>query len=179
MFVPKIPTPEMIKHYEERTQAHIDRVAFNMVLFAGYEGIAKEVLASRGRIHDQSKFSPQERLGYIWLTEMHRARRVGESFEFPNLQISEAVRNATRHHIYTNAHHPESQVDQDDMPLLDLIEMVSDWTAMSQELNQNGGSAKVWAEKNIDEKWSFNDATKAKIFDLIAFIDRKLGKEAP
>jgi hypothetical protein len=41
------------------------------------------VLTERGKLHDQSKLSPPEREGYIWLTWWHYCKKVVKPFEYP------------------------------------------------------------------------------------------------
>ena len=40
-------------------------------------------LLERAKAHDASKFGPEERIPYVWLTEYYRRRRNGEPFEYP------------------------------------------------------------------------------------------------
>jgi hypothetical protein len=133
---------------------------------------------------------------YIWLSWMHRCKRLNEPFEYPE-RIKELVDEVTRKHILSNSHHPEYHLEGDldsftrdsaenhklpplkikNMPKLDLIELACDWTAMSQELNQNGGSAREWADKNIGTRWIFTENNKKFIYKVINDLDR-LNKEA-
>ena len=166
-------TSEMRQHYHIRTQEHIDRVAANMKQFVGVTGAKLSQLEAIGEAHDQSKFDPVERVGYIWITEKYRAQREGDEFN-PTPRIKDMMERASEHHVHHNKHHPEAHRDPNEMSYLDLMEMVADWTAMSQELGQNGGSAKEWAKENI-KKWDFNEGMKKKIFTLIDVLDSKNG----
>ena len=65
------PTPEMIAFYERRTQAHIERVRSCLNLLAAESECGAELL-ERAQVHDASKYGPEERVPYIWLTEFHR-----------------------------------------------------------------------------------------------------------
>ncbi len=58
--------------------------------------------------------------------------------------MEDSVRSAIEHHVTTNRHHPDFHADPNDMSDVDLIEMVCDWTAMAQEFEQDGGSARGW-----------------------------------
>jgi len=163
----KQPTQEMINFYEKRTKEHIDRVVANMLIVSGdFEG-----LKERSTKHDASKYSDIERTPYIWLTEFHRCKNEGEDFTYPP-GIEEKVNKATGHHIKTNQHHPESHDSIEDMTETDIVEMVCDWTAMSQELNQDGGSAKGWADKNVGTKWKFTNEQKDLIYKTIDILDK-------
>lgn len=170
---PTDPTPEMVAFYERRTSEHIDRVRRCLAIMAVTTNHTSE-LNERARVHDASKFGPEERVPYIWLTEFHRCRRTGESFAYPD-GMDDRVREAIDHHMSVNRHHPEFHADPNDMTDVDLIEMVCDWTAMSQEFDQNGGSARGWADKTIGNRVHFNEAKRRFVYDMIELLDSKLG----
>lgn len=163
------PTPRMIEFYEQRTHAHIARVAANLTLMAAETPYEAELLA-RAQTHDQSKFGPEEKLLYVWLTEFHRCRHRGIDFEYPD-GVSEQVQRAVTHHMTHNRHHPEFHDDVRNMTEVDLIEMVCDWTAMSQEFNQSGGSAREWADRTVDHKVPFSKSQKTFIYQMIEKLD--------
>jgi hypothetical protein len=165
------PTPEMVASYERRTNEHIERVRRCLAILAKVIDNGEELI-ERARVHDASKFGPEERVPYIWLTEYHRCRRSGEPFEYPK-GIAEKVKLAIDHHVTTNRHHPEFHIDPNDMSEVDLIEMVCDWTAMAQEFGQDGGSARGWADRTIGKRVAF-DAEKSRfIYQIIDELDRQ------
>ena len=112
------PTPEMIAFYERRTNEHIERVRNCLSLMAAVTNYGEE-LKQRAKVHDASKFAPQEREPYIWLTEYHRCRRSGEAFSYPD-GMEERVRAAIDHHVRVNRHHPEYHGDPNEMTDVDL-----------------------------------------------------------
>lgn len=130
-------------------------------------------LQERARTHDASKFGPEERIPYIWLTEFHRCRRAGEPFTYPD-GMEDRVRAAIDHHITVNRHHPGFHADPNDMTDVDLIEMVCDWTAMSQEFGQDGGSAREWADKTIGIRLHFNENRRQFVYGMIELLDAHL-----
>jgi hypothetical protein len=75
------PTPEMLAFYERRTSEHIERVRRCLALLAQVTDHGEELI-ERARVHDASKFSPEECIPYVWLTEHHRRRRNGEPFDY-------------------------------------------------------------------------------------------------
>jgi hypothetical protein len=169
------PTPEMLAFYERRTNEHIERVRRCLALLAQVADCGDELI-ERARIHDVSKFGPEERIPYVWLTEYHRCRRNGEPFEYPP-GVAENVKRAIHHHVTTNRHHPEFHADPNDMSDVDLIEMVCDWTAMAQEFGQNGGSARGWADKTIGQRIAFNADKRRFIYRMIDELDRQLAAD--
>ncbi len=166
------PTPEMLAFYECRTSEHIERVRRCLALLARVTEHGAELL-ERARVHDASKFGPEERIPYVWLTEYHRCRRNGEPFEYPE-GVAERVKLAIHHHVTTNRHHPECHPDPNDMSDVDVIEMVCDWTAMAQEFAQDGGSARGWADKTVGKRVAFNAAKQRFIYQVIEELDRQL-----
>src|SRR5215469_12831566 len=166
------PTPQMLAYYELRTNEHIERVRRYLALLAKVTDHGEELI-ERARAHDLSKFGPEERVPYVWLTEYHRCRRSGEPFEYPE-GVAESVQRAIRHHVTTNRHHPEFHADPNAMSEVDLIEMVCDWTAMAQEFGQDGGSARGWADKTVGTRIAFNAEKRRLIYRLIEELDRQI-----
>jgi hypothetical protein len=166
------PTAAMIEFYERRTIAHIGRVQACLAVMAELTGHGAELLV-RGQFHDASKFEPEERIPYIWLTEFHRCRRNGEIFHYPE-GIAEQIERAVQHHMSVNRHHPEFHQQPDDMSDVDLIEMVCDWTAMAQEFDQNGGSARGWADKVIGTRIHFGPRHRQFVYSMIERLDHHL-----
>lgn len=166
----------MIEFYERRTKEHIARVASNLMLLAAVTDYGDE-LADRAKVHDASKFGPEERIPYVWLTEFHRCRRSGEPFQYPE-GVEEQVRRAIEHHVTSNRHHYQFHAHPDDMTEVDLIEMVCDWTAMSQEFGQDGGSARGWADRTIGTRVDFNAANREFIDRMIAKLDEQIAASA-
>lgn len=162
----------MVAFYERRTKEHIDRVRRCLSVLAAVTEYADE-LNERAKVHDASKFSPEERIPYIWLTEFHRCRRSGEPFEYPD-GMEDQVRAAIDHHMSTNRHHPDFHADPNDMSDVDLIEMVCDWTAMSQEFDQDGGSARGWADKTVGSRVKFNQEKSRFIYAMVDLLDSEL-----
>ena len=166
------PTPKMIEFYERRTRKHIERVRRCLSVMATVTEHGEELL-QRGDAHDASKFGPEERLPYIWLTEFHRCRQMGEPFTYPP-GMEQRVRAAIDHHMKSNRHHPDFHEDPNQMTDVDLIEMVCDWTAMSQEFNQDGGSARGWAAKTIGTRVHFDEQKTQFVYAMIELLDENL-----
>jgi hypothetical protein len=166
------PTPEMVAFFERRTNEHIARVRRCLALLAEVTDYDEE-LRERAKVHDASKYGAEERIPYVWLTEYHRCRRNGEPFGYP-AGMAEKVKRAITHHVTSNRHHPEFHADPNDMSDFDLIEMVCDWTAMAQEFDEEGGSARGWADKTIGKRIAFNAAKRAFIYRMIEELDRQI-----
>ena len=162
----------MLAFYERRTKEHIERVRRCLTLLAAVADYGEELI-ERAKVHDASKFGPEERLPYVWLTEYHRCRRNGESFKYPE-GIAEKVKRAIHHHVTSNRHHPEFHADPNDMSNVDLIEMACDWTAMAQEFGQDGGSARGWADKTVDKRVAFSADKRRFIYQMIEELDRQI-----
>ena len=164
----------MIAFFEQRTAEHINRVRKNLAALAPVT-LYGDTLIERGKQHDASKYSPKEFLPYVWLGEYHRCRHRNIPFTYPD-EVKEAVMAAIDHHFTHNRHHVEYHTDPNDMTEIDLIEMVCDWTAMSQEFNQNGGSCRAWADKVIGERYVFTVEKRTFIYTIIDLLDEQLGQ---
>jgi hypothetical protein len=166
------PTPEMLAFYERRTNEHIERVRRCLALLSEVTDCGDELI-ERARVHDASKFGPDEHIPYVWLTEYHRCRRDGRPFQYPE-GVAEKVKLAIHHHVTTNRHHPEFHANPNNMSDIDLIEMVCDWTAMAQEFGQDGGSARGWADKTVGKRVVFNAEKRRLIYQVIEALDRQI-----
>lgn len=163
-------TEEMINYFENRTNSHIKRVKENMLLMVGFFGLSKEILEMRGNDHDKSKFFSPEKDGYIWLTWWHACKNNNTTFNYTD-EIQNLVIDACKHHLAGNLHHPESHNNPNDMLLIDMVEMVCDWTAMSQEYGKK--NCLEWVHNNI-AKWGFSEEKKADIFAIIEELNLRL-----
>jgi hypothetical protein len=116
-------------------------------------------LDTRGQIHDASKFHSPER--EIFAANFEKlAKTVYGSPEYQKLK--EEVQVAIDHHYAGNRHHAEHWPNgMEDMDLLDVIEMLADWTAATKR-NKNG---------NIHKSIDFN-TPKYKIPPMLAMIMR-------
>ena len=174
MGMPK-PTSKMIAYYDTRTHAHIERVRRCIHLLAPATDYEEELL-TRAEQHDASKFSTEEYIPYVWLTEYHRCRRADEPFEYPE-GIRAQVREAINHHVTTNRHHAEYHADPNDMTDIDIIEMICDWTAMEHEYGDPHGSARAWADKTIGTRLMLNPERRRFTYQVIDLLDQKLFAE--
>lgn len=165
----------MVAFYERRTMEHIARVRRCLALMAHVTKHGAELI-ERAKTHDASKFGSEERIPYVWLTEYHRCRRSGAPFEYPD-GVEEMVKQAVNHHLTSNRHHPEFHANPNDMSDIDLIEMVCDWTAMAQEFNQDGGSARGWADKTIGKRVAFNADKSRLIYQIIDELDKQIAAQ--
>jgi hypothetical protein len=159
------PTKEMFDFFEKRTKEHIDRVKNNIKKIVSKRSDLKE-LNGRLNIHDKSKYSKEEYIPYVWLSWWHNEKNNGRIFKYPK-GIKELIKKATKHHITTNSHHPEFYNKPSDMNNIDIAEMIADWAAMSQELDN---SLKKWADDNVGSKWKFTEEQTKLIYDLVELL---------
>ena len=93
--------------------------------------------------------------------------------------MEDLVRSAIDHHVTTNRHHPEFHADPNDMTDVDVIEMVCDWTAMSQEFGQDGVEVLVdEANKTIGNRLHLNEERKQFVYAMIDLLDSQLNTGA-
>ena len=120
-------TDELSLHDSE-TLKHINEVRSNL-----WKLITE--LDRRSQVHDASKFEEPERSIFAANTPKLAKTEYG-TVEY--IDLLESVRPAIDHHYSKNTHHPEHWPHGiEDMDLLDLVEMLADWSAATKR-NKNG-----------------------------------------
>lgn len=108
------------------TSEHIRRVAFWI------HTVIKELL-DRIDNHDQTKLTSPEVEAFTEFTNKLAACSYG-SPEYEGYR--KAMGPALKHHYAKNCHHPEFWANGlDDMSLIDILEMLCDWKAATERLN--------------------------------------------
>lgn len=166
------PSQQMKQVFSERTRLHRLLVQKNLLRMEGYLNLPRAVLSEVAASHDQSKLAEPERTAYIWMTWMYHCKNNGISFSYPP-GVEAIVLQGWQHHLHHNWHHPEAHANLNAMSSLNIVEMVCDWTAISQEQNLKDGSCLQWAKANIDKKWNFSQAKKKLIFATIYELDQR------
>lgn len=114
------------------TYKHIKRVGH-------FLGTFTTELLHRADVHDNSKLEEPELSGFALNTE-----KLGK-VEYGSVEYKEMLKDlqpTIDHHYSRNRHHPEFHKDGiNDMNLVDLIEMLSDWRAATERL-RNGNIRK-------------------------------------
>lgn len=128
------------------THKHVREVQKNLNIFI------KELVV-RGEKHDDSKFEEPELSIFAENTEKLGHTKYG-SDEYKTLL--EEIKPAITHHYAKNRHHPEHWANGiNDMTLIDLLEMLSDWKAATKR-NKDGNirtSIEINAKRyNIDSQ---------------------------
>lgn len=150
----------------ERLMKHSQLVQRVMFYLADYlpELDARELM-QRALAHDTSKFMIDMYEGTKLLDIQDRKLRE------LNEQEKEVVKIWGRYHYEREFHHPGHFNSCNDMSLLDLTEMVADWTAMAVELKNHNLSAKPFADKVIATRFLFNQEKITTIYNLIDLAD--------
>ena len=162
-------TREMVELFESWTRRHIDYVRQNLRCMEGYEGLKLEDLEARGLAHDASKFLEPERSGYVWLTWalQNRVKLSGE--------LAGLVEQSLARHRSVNPHHPEFHSDLNEMSLLDLVEMVCDWHAITLENGQDISATRRWTDVHLPLRWSFSISQTQQIYSILSELGGRLG----
>lgn len=150
----------------------------------------KKELKKRAEQHDLSKYSDSEKIAYIYLNwKFHIIKTEKGEYHYPD-GIEKIVDQAIQHHYQNNSHHSEfycfrkdgTQENKEDkvkikellknMSDFDLLEMVADWMAVSQEY---GTKCEDFAKATIgdDKPKPFSKEQKTKIFTLISLFEPK------
>lgn len=187
---------EKINRYFTRTVEHIHRVQKNMVylvtecreyrfLYAGeYKfNLDEETcrkLMHKVMMHDQSKFSEEQFLPYIELTEYYHQRKAlgNKDYEYPPL-VAQEVEDAVDNHYRVENHHPERNKGLAKlMTFEELVETVCDLQAMAQEFNEGscrGYFENVWVKKQSENFYDDYDweMTQGFMRQIIYLFERK------
>jgi hypothetical protein len=143
-----------LERYFKRTIEHIHRVQNNMLLLVtGYaERLDLSPEECREAIHsvlnhDRSKFSPEQFVGYVELTDYYFRRNNGEpDYDYPEA-VKPIVDGAWQNHYKVENHHPERfKGTIGKYGRLEAYETACDLQAMAQEFNE--GSARKYFETN-------------------------------
>ena len=117
-----------IERCKAETREHMQLVGANINIFV------RELL-KRAEIHDQSKLESPELEGYASVVTPLKTVEYGSEEYKENLRRIQPVID---HHYSKNRHHPQHFSDGlAGMTLIDLLEMLADWSAASQR-NKNG-----------------------------------------
>jgi hypothetical protein len=181
-------TDEMADWFEKRTKRHIDLVKKNMNIFAEeLSDFDKDELIKRGEEHDKSKYENPERDPYVFISWEYKCKNDDKPFDVSD-EMRDKMDKASNIHIKKNSHHPEyhcekeldliNKKDRDDppeemidstkMPDIDIVEMVADWMAMSEEKGED--SPIDWAKKNVNVRWEFTEEQEKFIYELIDIL---------
>jgi hypothetical protein len=121
---------KLAKHYSE-TLKHVNEVRENLWR-------AIQELDHRAQIHDQSKFESPEAEIFANAPDLSGVGYGTDEYK----NMLDSIRPAIDHHQSKNRHHPEFWKNGvDDMSLIDLIELLSDWKAATKR-NKNGNIQK-------------------------------------
>lgn len=195
-------TEEMVKFSYERTLKHQTHVFNNLKILLQQnlkeclsldcekelEKI-KDELIKRGQNHDKSKFLDPEREAYVYINWKHHMEKdLKKDYAYSD-EIPEKIGEAIHHHWKVNSHHPEFHYFKDDNTLednkekiqhslekmsnLDLLEMLADWVAVSQEYKTD---CKEFVKNNIgdDKRWPFSEEQKTKIHRIVDTLEQAL-----
>ena len=136
----KYPMEETKYDSTQDTKDHIDRVAT----------LLNEVsinLIHRASIHDASKLESPEKEGFDACVPKLKNLVYG-SDEYKN--ALKEIKPTLDHHYANNSHHPEHYSNGiNDMSLFDILEMLLDWKAATERM-QNGGD--IWKSIEHNEK---------------------------
>ena len=117
---------------------HIKDVQFYMAQIIHY-------LTTAARIHDSSKYSPQEIGLVIKKAQLDAIPYMSEEYKAALANVQDGL----QHHYQMNPHHPEFWTNGvEDMSMLNLLELLADWKAASDATV--GGSLDNSIEKNTE-----------------------------
>lgn len=170
-YMKNTPTKEMEEFFNERTNAHIQRVKNNIQKiceeYPNDGSINKEDLEQRASTHDISKWSPEEYIPYVFFSWKKLCEKEGKKYNMPE-GMDEKFNEAWMHHYSFNDHHPEYFSNVNDMSKQQMTEMVCDLNSMSQEFNN---SLLDWIKNNTFKKYNFDKQHKDFIIKIAHYFE--------
>lgn len=138
-----------MSQFVEKTFNHIKLVQSAM-------GRAIDHLRRAQEVHDDSKFSPEERPNF------ERADAALNSVPYLSAEYNRILKEdlgpALEHHYANNSHHPEHYADGvAGMNLMDLIEMLCDWRAATQR----NATCLLESIEDNQERFGYSDEVKS------------------
>ncbi len=143
-------------------------------------------------IHDFTKFSTENIVGYV-LMEKRRRLKAEQGSEFSS-EVLDEIYKVTENHVFLEKHHPEFwaiEADRDavsreiiasrnanyrpnedniirlkEIPFEALVETCADWCAMSEEF---GNTPYEWFESVNNARWKF---TKENVDTILEILDK-------
>lgn len=119
----------------------------HIALVGMYLGLVVEWLQDRARVHDASKLvSPEKEVFDVFRSKLDSLDIQSAEYKRALVEMGEGL----KHHYRVNSHHPEHYENGiNGMNLLDVIEMVCDWTAAAQRNDPNGKVNLQWARERF------------------------------
>lgn len=170
------PPQEAVDLFLKRTDHHIELVKNNIYLFQESDkyNLIFDELTIRSAYHDTSKYREPELTPYIWRTWQSHCVLNNIPFDLP-IGMDQKIRDAIFHHITHNRHHPEWWDDPDNMTKVDIIEMVCDWKALSQEMGEK--SPIDYANRVLGRRFHFSQEKCDYIKKIIIELDEMCEEE--
>ena len=168
---------EMVDYFRYTQINHVGDVQTNLRMFIDHfdDVLIKAQLGERYLTHDESKWSTPEFEPYVWRywrTKWRADGAVDKRFTeaFQSEAVHRYITKAVWHHVQHNRYHPEYHLDHDDMTQIDLIEMVYDWYAMSEQHESNIND---WVAYVVPRRYHFSADKVATIHQLIEILQQK------
>lgn len=120
-------------------------------------------LAQRCVYHDESKLGPDEMKEFLQLP------KDGANMKFADMPLTENISNLIKTHWSNNRHHPEYFSDYHEMTEIDIMEMVVDWYARSQQYQTN---FKEFIQTRQKMRFQFDDNFFARVWRYCILIDK-------
>lgn len=140
---------------------HRNRVSANL-------NKAVQDLLERSINHDNSKLENEEFLAYASVFHEFTKHKFGtKGYQ----KAKEKIAGAIKHHVTNNRHHPEYfKEGVNDMNLIDLVEMISDWQAATLNNPDNPGDI-LKSIENLSETYKISPQLKKILRNTVRDFD--------
>ena len=142
----------MINNNDFNTLKEVNKIYTHKHIIANYIKEIINNLSSRALDHDNSKLTPEELEGYVKYGKILDNAVIGTQEYQETLELMDKYNQI---HYKRNRHHPEYHANGvNDMNLIDIVEMFSDWCATSDYKNTD--VVKVM-EETLFERFGIDD----------------------
>ena len=145
-----------------KTMRHIETVR-------NYLNAVVKDLINRGERHDQTKLEyPEVEIFEIYTPKLRGCTYGSEEYR----QNMKEMKVAIDHHNSMNRHHPEFFSDgMKSMNLVDLVEMLCDWTAAT--MRHGDGDIRKSLELN-QERFGYSDEVKGLMLNTVEYMENMM-----
>ena len=170
---------EMTEVFRKTHSEHCTRVWNNLEAMSNYfekvdtpasASIAMQLM-QRKMLHDHTKLAEPIYVPYVWRYYRTYWKKNDEKDTrftnyFSDRSLDQAIRDAIVYHVTHERHPPEWFLEHDEMSNVDIMEMVCDWYAMSQELNDD---IDRWVNYVVPRRYHFQKKHQF-VIDMVALV---------
>ena len=112
-------------------------------------------------MHDNSKFTPEEKEGLAKINDNHASMR------HAGMKLPPEMQEYLKIHYKNNRHHPEHWEDISQMEEMDIVELCCDWAARSKQFETD---LIEFAKARQENRFHFSEETFTRILEYCEIL---------